>query len=516
MPATHRELEAKYDLDDDVELPELAPLLAERLGRFVTEGAAAEHRLEATYFDTADHALAAARITLRRRKGGTDAGWHLKLPAAGGARQEVRLPLGRAVRTVPAALQAMVWSRTSGAPLVPVATIATRRTERPLLDADATVLAEVADDRVEARRLLPAEGAGVAAGAVQAWRELEVELVEGGRDVLDAADAVLRGLGVQPAASGSKLARVLGDPPPPPPRERLTPKSSAGAVVLAHLAEQVEQIAVQDPQVRLDAPDSIHKMRVATRRLRSALRTFRPLLPDETTRPLREELKWLAAELGAARDAEVMRERLLRAVAAEDPGLLLGAAGQGIDAPLSQAYAAAHAEVVTALDSERYRALLSALHALVTDPPLTGRARRKARDILPGRVAKTYRVLAGLVERAGAAQDPHERDLLLHEARKAAKQVRYAAEAVAGVFGADAAAFAKAAEEVQEVLGEHQDSVVTRERIRELAAATDSPAAAFALGRLHALEERHAGDTERRFEEVWARSSARSLRRWLG
>ncbi|PPK92077.1 CHAD domain-containing protein [Kineococcus xinjiangensis] len=511
MPSLHRELEAKYDLDDTAELPDLSSLLDGQ----VFDGAVAEHRLEATYFDTAEHTLAAHRITLRRRKGGSDAGWHLKLPAADGARQEVRLPLGRVARTVPAALQAMVWSRTLGAPLVPVATITTRRREQKLLDADARVVAEVADDRVEARRVLPLEGAGTATGAAQSWRELEVELVDGEPALLEAVDAALRAAGVQRSASGSKLARVLGPAPAPERRKPLTPKSTAGAVVQAHLAEQVEQITVQDPQVRLDAPDSIHKMRVATRRLRSALRTFRPLLPDELTRPLRDELKWLAAELGAARDAEVMRERLLRAVAAEDPALLLGAAGQGIDAPLSKAYAEAHVQVVATLDGERYRKLLVDLHSLVTEPPFTGRARRKAREILPGRVAKTYATLAKLVERAESAPSKEEREFLLHEARKAAKQTRYAAESVASVFGAEATAFAKAVTKVQEVLGEHQDSVVTRERIRDLAATTDSPAAAFALGRLHAQEEASGERAEQQFAQVWDRSSAKSLRRWL-
>ncbi|WP_459643354.1 CYTH domain-containing protein, partial [Kineococcus sp. NUM-3379] len=261
MPASHRELELKYDLDDATELPDLTQLPEQQ----VFEGAAAEHRLEATYFDTADHALAAARITLRRRKGGTDAGWHLKLPAPDGARQEVRLPLGRATKLVPAQLQNMVWTRTGGAPLVPVATIATRRSERKLLDADARVLALVADDHVQARRLLQIEGSGDAAGAAQEWRELEVELVDGEPAFLTAVDSVLRAAGVQPSASGSKLARVLdtGAPAEAPRTKPLSPKSSAGDVVLAHLAEQVEQIVAQDPQVRLDAPDSVHKMRVA-------------------------------------------------------------------------------------------------------------------------------------------------------------------------------------------------------------------------------------------------------------
>src|SRR3954447_13268727 len=82
-----------------------------------------------------------------------------------------------------------------------------------------------------------------------------------------------------------------GDPP-------LTVKSPSGAVVLTHLRLQVAQVQTQDQPVRLDTPDSVHKMRVATRRLRSALTTFKPLFHGSVVRPLRDELKWLAGELG--------------------------------------------------------------------------------------------------------------------------------------------------------------------------------------------------------------------------
>ncbi len=134
--------------------------------------------------------------------------------------------------------------------------------------------------------------------------------------------------------------------------------------------------------------------------------------------------------------------------------------------------------------------------------------------MLPKRVLKSFGSLADLVRRAQHVDAGTERDELLHEARKAAKQTRYAAEAVVVVFGKDAKRFAKAVTELQEVLGEHQDSVVTRQRLTDLAS-TARPEVAFAYGRLFEQEEAHAAATEAEVEEVWAAARAKRLHRWL-
>ncbi len=175
----HEEIEVKYDLAADAELPALSSLLRELPDaeeRGYREGDLGEHELEATYFDTRDLRLSAARTTLRRRTGGHDAGWHLKTPGSDGARNERQVPLGRAVKTVPAPLRRLVEDVTGGEPLVPVAQITTHRTVRTLLDAAGTRLLELADDRVQARRLVPgnaddAQGGGLASGAavVPSW-----------------------------------------------------------------------------------------------------------------------------------------------------------------------------------------------------------------------------------------------------------------------------------------------------------------------------------------------------------
>jgi CHAD domain-containing protein len=291
--------------------------------------------------------------------------------------------------------------------------------------------------------------------------------------------------------------------------------STAGAVVLRYVREQVRAIVSNDPAVRLDVPDSIHKMRVATRRLRSALQTFTPVLPTTVTRPLRAELTWLAGELGAARDAEVLRHRLVAAVAAQTQGADDGPLAHTVDVETSEAYRRAHDSLLVQLDSDRYHQLVTSLDELATAPPMTRKASRPAAKVLPARAARAYATLSDLVDAAHAAPPGSEQDHELHEARKAAKKARYAGEALKDVFGEPAARFATAMEAVQEALGEHQDSVVMRERLRELAEHESSPAAAFGLGRLHALEEIRGDQALADFEVAWQQAKKKKLRRWL-
>jgi len=202
------EIEQKFDVDAGFKRPSFAGLAG------VSEAAPVLHHLSATYFDTADKRLAAAKITLRRRTGGTDAGWHLKLPAGSGARREVHAPLGQAERQVPEVLAARVAEVTGGQPLAPIASLHTERTVVTLRGDDGRVRAEVADDLVTARRLAPegesvSDGTGRAAGRELRWREIEVEVTSADPPLQRAAADVLFAAGARPAGHGSKLARVL-------------------------------------------------------------------------------------------------------------------------------------------------------------------------------------------------------------------------------------------------------------------------------------------------------------------
>lgn len=269
--------------------------------------------------------------------------------------------------------------------------------------------------------------------------------------------------------------------------------STAADVIGEYVADQVHVIQEREPQVRVDHPDSVHKMRVATRRLRSTLRTFQDVLDTQRTDPLREEIKWLGEMLGGPRDAEVLKDRLGESLDELPPEAILGPVRERLTNELDARHAQAHAELLEALDSRRYRDLSDALHDLVDHPPFLPEANHAPRKTLaPLMKAATQRV----TRRWDAAQCAPEmqRAALAHEARKKAKAARYAWEAVADVFpgGSDSA---EAWEAVTEVLGTAQDSVVARERLTELAhVAEKSGEQTFTYGVLYARELTLQGD----------------------
>jgi inorganic triphosphatase YgiF len=192
----HLEIEQKFDVDTGFERPSFDGL----------DGVSADPPvlllLSATYFDTTDGRLAASKITLRRRTGGTDEGWHLKLPAGAGARREIHAPLDESESEVPDELVARVADVTEGLPMSPIAVLDTSRTVVTLRGRDGQAAAEVADDMVTARRL-PERGEPLR------WREVEVEVPSANPSLQRAAADTLLAAGARPAGHGSKLARVL-------------------------------------------------------------------------------------------------------------------------------------------------------------------------------------------------------------------------------------------------------------------------------------------------------------------
>lgn len=508
MTKNHPEIEDKYAVGPEDRLPELGTL-----AEVASVSGLTQQDLEATYFDTAALTLTTVGITVRRRAGGDDAGWHVKLPTSKG-RYEVHAPLGRSRTTVPKRLRDLLMASVREQGLAPIAKVSTHRTVRWLTDAGGRVLAEVADDGVTTQAL----GHDGNVVSSTAWREWEVELVEGGQPLLRSAAELFRKNGVAPSESPSKLVEALdGRMPARPPHPLPTKKSAPPTeVVRAWLGKQVAQLRRQDPLVRADAPDAVHKMRVATRRLRSALATFRPLLERELTDPVRAELKWIAGVLGEARDAEVMRERLIEMLTAADPQAVSGAAGARVDRILSDRYKRAHAACVRAMTSERYLALLERLDQLLEDPPWTKDAHHRSTAVLRKRVAHAWKRLARRVRAVEDTNGEDERADAMHEVRKAAKRVRYAAEPLAPQYGKAAKRFVEVTKRVQSVLGDHQDSVVTQEELRKLAdAAVTDGDDSFTFGVLHAHEDRNQDDTEKHVWAAWAKASKKKHRNWL-
>lgn len=504
MATQHREVEEKYDVAPDAPLPEFAALAG-----VVAVGRPRKQHLSATYFDTADLRLAGAGITLRRRTGGSDAGWHLKLPSDG-SKQEVREPLGRARRAVPKRLRETVTALVRDQKLVPVAEIDTRRTERTLLDAEGRVLAEVADDHVVGH-------AELADHAKREWREVEVELAEGDEQLLAAAAELLIARGASPATVPSKLARTLGDRLPGPRAVAARSEVDETALLVHYrLAEQLDALVVSDPLVREDLPDGVHAMRVATRRLRSALATYRPFLGREITEPLREELKWLGGVLGDARDAEVQRGRLLdrlAEVAEQEPGTLAGVdeARARIEAELEAEYAEAHRRCLDAIGSRRYLALLDRLEDLVSRPTWTEAAREPIGTAGVDRVRHEWKRVRERVETIDESGAEHG----LHESRKAMKRLRYAVEPLRPVYGKDAKRVVKRLRRMQDLLGDHHDAVTSRTRLTALAErAAAAGENALVYGLLHARATDVECEIETEFERAWPKAAAK-IAKWL-
>ncbi len=504
MATTHIEIEKKFDLGETEETPSFTAL-----AEVATVDDAVTLELEATYFDTRDLAVTAAGATVRRRTGGADAGWHLKLPTADG-RFEVHEPLGRSVHTVPRPLRLILQAITRGEALEPIVTVRTHRTVRRLLDAHEGVLAEVADDRVIAQR--PGSEA-----TPRAWRELEIELVDGGVDFLDAASGLLQSQDVAPSSAESKLWRALGDrAPEQPARPDIARADTATGIVHERLNDLVADLRRFDPLVRADAPDSVHRMRVTTRRLRNTLATFRPLLERDITDPLRDELKWIAGVLGEARDAEVLRKRLIRQLDEEPPEMVRGTASQFVDQDLATRYREAHRRCLQSMETERYLALVDRLDQIVAAPLWSRGAQRQGLAFLRKRVRHDYKRLHRAVKNSGRAHDEADYSRRLHEVRKAAKRVRYATEPLIPMRGKKAERFMKAMKRVQSVLGDHQDGAVTRLAVRELSdRATAKGVNAYALGVLDVRQEQHAAEKRSQFGATWDKASRKKLRAWL-
>ena len=303
----HTEVERKFDVVESTVTPSFEGLSS--VAR--VERSPSQH-LEAVYFDTPGHDLASRHVTLRRRTGGSDAGWHLKLPAGPDTRTEVRAPLDDgAGGAVPDALRDVVLAIVRDRPLEPVARISTDRTVDLLYDPAGSAIAEFSDDKVTA---------SAGDGDEQQWREWELELIEGAstsRDLLDRLANRLLDAGAVPSGRGSKLARVLAGAED---EEEDDSEAEATRIDPIHqaVAEQVDQLVEWDRAVRADVYDSVHQMRVTTRKIRSLLQSSEGAFGISDDAWILDELRQLASRAGR-RPGRRGTGRALRTLAERPP-----------------------------------------------------------------------------------------------------------------------------------------------------------------------------------------------------
>ncbi|MGH9279992.1 MAG: CHAD domain-containing protein [Acidimicrobiales bacterium] len=461
--------------------------------------------LDAVYYDTRDMRLARWGVTMRFRAGdGT--GWTVKLPEGDDGpalvRREVQFPGPSGLP--PAEAVELVRAFVRRAKLVPVARLRTRRRGVALRDGEGHRLAEVVDDEVTVL-----DGRRVAAR----FREVEVEVDDRApEELLGLIIERLVAAGAGESDNTPKVVRALGARATAPPEvevPEIGAKPTAAEVVRAALARSVSRTLVHDPGVRLgDDPEDVHQARVGTRRMRSDLRTFAPLLAEGWAEPLRDELKWLGSLLGDVRDADVLTDRL-RHQAADLPEV--DAAGF---APLLRRLAdereLARARMLEGMSSARYVALLDRLVAVANGPQLSPDADLPAADVLAPLVAAPMKKLRKTVKALPPEPAPEE----LHEVRIKAKRARYAAEAVAPAFGKPAETLAKAVAGVQGVLGDHQDAMVAESWLRQAVEGADV-GQALTLGELVAVQRAEAAARRGEWRKAWKKANKKKRRAWL-
>jgi CHAD domain-containing protein len=586
------EQEVKLEAGIGFRIPDLA---GAAIG--ITVRSEPEQRLQAIYVDTPDLRLIRSGLTLRHRADRSlprDSGeWTLKLPedatGEGLSRRELNWP--GPWGAVPEEVAGLVRAYRRTANLVPVARLVSHRRRTLLCGRQGEALLEIDDDVVSVM-----DGRRLAAR----FREVEVEVVGAASSALLAEVVARLGeAGALPGDGRPKVARAIGYRATEPPD--VTPThagrhASMGEAVQAAIANGYVRLVAHDLGVRLDEdPEDVHQARVATRRLRSDLRTFRPFLPQDWSEDIRQELGWLAAALGRARDADVLLERMRHQIEQLESRDVrpAGALIAGLIAEQDEA----RAELLEVMDTERYGELLERLAAaarelppvktptapvapepeamasetalgavalpaggtvdgpavlvgedqvapeppgagesvastalataamdagdpgaidLPPSPPSTNDVQPRfdrdgsGRDQAPAVVRGPWRHL----RRAVSALDPVPSDEALHEIRIRAKRLRYACEAVEGVVGRPATNLARAAAELQGVLGDFHDAIVGEDWLR--AASVKAPSAqALVAGQLIATERQIAARCRGQWSASWKRIDHKKLRAWL-
>jgi CHAD domain-containing protein len=440
------------------------------------EGVPVDKRVfTATFYDTPRRRLARAGITLRRRMENGNNVWELELPrdpepltldAAGG-------PAGP-----PPILARVLSGLLHEGPLEEVRTVRTRRSG-----------VRATDDGLETVEVL------VDSQAVLDGRRIEREFTEILLRPLDSDDQRLRALRKELRRAGARRVRKQRD------EER--GDLPGGAAVKAMLKRQHARMLAHDPGVRLgDDPEDIHRMRVATRRLRATLRAARRFFTGNETEAVRAELSWLADLLGSVRDLDVLVARLREERSGLDLPAQAGAA-HVVDLLVAEREAA-RSRLLSAMRTKRYMRLLARVEELADAPPL-------GTDVP---VEKIARAQFKKLRAAASSVDAHATDEELHRIRVRAKRARYAAEMAEPSVGKRASRFIANAKRLQDVAGELQDAVVAEERLRTVAERVDRPGAAFAAGRLVERARGRRAAARAAFPKAWSKVEKSGLQAW--
>ncbi len=508
MATSTRTLEREIKLDFDLLSP--GPQL-DSLPKGARVRPLPEAELTTVYLDTPDLRLAERELSLRHRSvgGGNDDGtWTLKLPGGGRrhslARTEVSWSGGPSVP--PAEALEILSGVLRFAHLSPIVDLVTQRRRWAIESSAGHALAELDDDTVTVRGG-PADG--------HRFRQLELEIEEADSSFVDSLTKRLKRSEGSKGYGSSKLSEALGvaRPPEAVARQSTTSRTTGLAeVVRRTIQESFARLVDNDLLLRIDLGDAeaLHQARVATRRLRSDLKTFGHVLDAVWVDHMRTDLKWAGAAFGSVRDLDVLAGRFrplladLRSVGPE--------AAEHVNRRLNDDGRRARESLRRVMGATRYLLLVDRLHAASLRPPLL--ARRHFRGSVSSqtqkRVRRPWRALRRAVAAAGDAPSADE----LHRVRIQAKQLRYAAEASSLIAGKRAGRTASSAERLQQVLGDHHDAIGAEQWLLQEAASASAPVA-FLIGQLLSRERRQQEEIAHSWRAIYRRLE-RQAGRWPG
>jgi CHAD domain-containing protein len=441
-----------------------------------------------TYFDTGGGRLGRAGFMLRRRVENGKGIWQLAVTSDGASALAVEAPGGPA--TPPTELQELLAAASAGFALAPVARLRTRARGLRVKEGRHSVA------RVKLASIAVLDGNRVS----RTFCEIDLEPLAGDSKQLARIEKALRKAGARPADERPRLARAIDTEEP----EELPAPSAALEHLRRFLREQYVRILAHDPGVRLgDDPEDLHQLRVAARRLRSVLRTAKPLLEGAWVDDLRDELAWLGGELGPARDFDVLSDHVHKEAGK------LGASDRTALKPLleklEQDGEDARRRVLEALSSERYFALLKRLEEAAGGPP-PGDEKGSLVTAAKAEFGRLGKAMKRLADTPSAEN--------VHRVRIKGKRARYAAELVEDELGKSVRRLIAAAKRFQDVAGEHQDAVVAEERIRALVRGQRSQRAALAAGLLVGRQRERRDQAIAALPGAWSRLEKAAAKAW--
>ena len=413
-----------------------------------------------TYFDTKGYALGRLGITLRRRIEQSKTKWQLKLPKAS-SRLELEIPGNPG--NIPSDFRDLLFALLRDEEPMPIAKL---RTDRYGIQVhqNGKILAEITQDSVA---LL--DGRQIK----RRFFETEIELIDGNeKDLIQIKDTLTKA-GAFEGDSRPKVFQALDqdffEPPP-----IVDPSGPPISHLKAILKRQVREILVHDPGMRLGKdPEELHQMRVATRRFRALLRTGKVFLDPEWMNLLRQEVGWLGGILGTVRDYDVLLADLQYEI--ETLGPREQKTIQHLLSQLKTQREMARTKMLEVLRSPRYLMLLNQLDHAAYFPESV------FTDVTLQEIsAKQFKKLCRCV----AKWDKNCSNEDLHRIRIRAKRARYAAELAEHSRGKPASQFIRQIKKFQDLLGSHQDSVVTEQRLQELLRSTKSVRVGFSVGQI--------------------------------